>query len=194
MRDLDQFLAEHTQRTETIALANSKCVRCAGLGTSKNSACKCVYRRIFRVCLNRWRRIQGQTVPVTCVRFDRVQPGGGGRRTWGNKDREYCADFELVARRSLTEQENRIFRLHYLAGADYNLCCRRVKIDKGNFFHAIYRIEEKLGRVFRHMKPYALFPLDEYFAGVQTKGTATALKVVEKPARKLSSHVPLKAA
>ena len=38
-------------------------------------------------------------------------------------------------------------------------------MDRGNFFHAVYRIEQKLGKVFRELKPYALFPLDEYFHG-----------------------------
>ena len=29
----------------------------------------------------------------------------------------------------------------------------------------MYRIEQKLGRVFRELEPYPLFPLDEYFNG-----------------------------
>ncbi|MCC6342243.1 MAG: hypothetical protein IT166_08595 [Bryobacterales bacterium] len=36
-------------------------------------------------------------------------------------------------------------------------------MDRGNFFHAVYRIEQTLGRTFRELRPYALFPLDEYF-------------------------------
>jgi hypothetical protein len=36
-------------------------------------------------------------------------------------------------------------------------------MDKGDFFHRVYRIEEQLGRVFRDLKPYPLFPLYEYF-------------------------------
>ena len=40
-----------------------------------------------------------------------------------------------------------------------------MKIDRGTFFHAVYRIEQKLGRVFRELQPYSLFPLDEYFRG-----------------------------
>ena len=38
-------------------------------------------------------------------------------------------------------------------------------MDRGNFFHAVYRVEQKLGKVFRELKPYALYPLDEYFHG-----------------------------
>jgi hypothetical protein len=38
-------------------------------------------------------------------------------------------------------------------------------MDRGNFFHSVYRIEQKLGRMFRELKPYPLFPLDDYFHG-----------------------------
>ena len=36
-------------------------------------------------------------------------------------------------------------------------------MEKGDFFHRVYRIEQHLGRTFRHLKPYALYPLYEYF-------------------------------
>lgn len=75
------------------------------------------------------------------------------------------ADFTLVSRRNLDEIEYTIFRFHYLLGADWMLCCRRLKIDRGEFFHHVYRIQQKLGRTFRELEPYALFPLDEYFHG-----------------------------
>jgi hypothetical protein len=42
-------------------------------------------------------------------------------------------------------------------------------MDRGNFFHAVYRIQQQLGRAFRETKPFALFPLDEYFGGTITK-------------------------
>ena len=79
------------------------------------------------------------------------------------KNEEYIADFCLVSRRTLDEAQYRIFRFHYLLGADWKLCCRRLNMDRGTFFHEIYRIEQKLGRTFRELEPYALFPLDEYF-------------------------------
>jgi len=87
------------------------------------------------------------------------------RRRGGEKDEEYSADFCLVARRALDESEHRLFRYHFLLGADWKMCTRKLGIDRGNFFHAVYRIEQKLGRVFRELQPYPLFPLDEYFHG-----------------------------
>jgi hypothetical protein len=92
-------------------------------------------------------------------------PGRDSKKSWGLKDEEYIADFTLVSRRNLDEVEYKIFKFHYLLGADWILCCRRLKIDRGEFFHHVYRIQQKLGRAFRELEPYALFPLDEYFNG-----------------------------
>ena len=72
------------------------------------------------------------------------------------------ADFCLVTERVLSSYEHRIFRYHYLLGADWKLVTRKLNIDRGTFFHEIYRIEQKLGRIFRELEPYALFPIDEY--------------------------------
>jgi hypothetical protein len=104
------------------------------------------------------------------------------RQTWGMKDEEYMADFCLIAKRSLDEAEYRIFRFHYLLGADWKLCCRQMKMERGDFFHAVYRVQQKLGRVFRELKPYGLYPLDEYFGGtVRTSLPADNRKVIEMP-------------
>ena len=51
----------------------------------------------------------------------------------------------------------RIFRFHFLLGADWKLCCRRLNIDRGTFFHAVYRIEQKLGRAYREIRPTLCF-------------------------------------
>ena len=74
------------------------------------------------------------------------------------------ADFCLVSRRVLDEQQYKIFKYHYLLGADWKLCCRKLGMERGAFFHEAYRIEQKLGRTFRELKPFALYPLDEYFS------------------------------
>jgi hypothetical protein len=101
-----------------------------------------------------------------------LEPHAGRNRptSWGLKDEEFIADFTLVARRYLTEEEHRLFRFHFLLGADWKLCTRKLGMDRGNFFHAVYRIEQKLGRVFRELQPYPLFPLDDYFHGPSRVG------------------------
>lgn len=73
------------------------------------------------------------------------------------------ADFCLVSKRTLDEQQYQIFTNHFLLGADWKLCCRKLGMERGAFFHEVYRIEQKLGRTFRELEPFALFPLDEYF-------------------------------
>jgi hypothetical protein len=84
---------------------------------------------------------------------------------WGRKNEEYIADFESLTRRALTPEEHKFFRLRYILGADWKLTMRQYKLDRGFYFHMLYRIEEKLGRACREMEPFALFPLDEYFQG-----------------------------
>lgn len=85
------------------------------------------------------------------------------------------ADFCLVSQRILNAAEYRLFRIHFLLGADWKLCCSRLQIDRGTFFHLVYQIEEKLGRAFAELQPYALFPLDEYFSGTSRKPAQSVL-------------------
>ena len=85
-------------------------------------------------------------------------------------------EFCLVSRRVLEEHEHRIFRFSFLLAADWKLCCRQLHMQRGSFFHALYRVEEKLGRAYAELRPYALFPLDEYFSGMVRKEPAAALR------------------
>lgn len=73
------------------------------------------------------------------------------------------ADFVLVSRRTLDERHHKIFQYHFLLGADWKLCCRRLGMSRGNFFHAVYRIEQRLGKAFYELEPYALYPPRDYF-------------------------------
>jgi hypothetical protein len=75
------------------------------------------------------------------------------------------ADFVLVSQRSLEDHEKRIFRYHFLLGADWRLCCWHFRVDRGTYFHLICDIENRLGRVFAELAPYPLYPVAEYFSG-----------------------------
>ncbi len=156
-------------RTETLALARPGCTHCLGLGlkvdgSGEPAPCSCVLRTIFRVCHARFRRLIGQERSLSRISLE-ADAGGRRRYNWGRKDEEFIADFCLVSKRSLTEAEHRLFRAHFLLGADWKLCCRQLGMDRGRFFHAVYRIQQKLGRVFRELEPYPLYPLDDYFHG-----------------------------
>jgi hypothetical protein len=156
-------------RSETLALAMHNCTQChgSGLRLGKKGAlapCNCVLRSIYRICYQRFIRCVTQERHLSRIS---LEPHVGRERSnsWGRKDEEYIADFCLVSRRTLDEFEHRLFRYHFLLGADWKLCTRKLSLDRGNFFHAVYRIEQKLGRIFRELEPYPLFPLDEYFHG-----------------------------
>lgn len=95
--------------------------------------------------------------------------GRASKRAYGRLDEEFCADFYLVAKRSLVGLEWNVFRLHFAQGQKWRFCCERLKVDRVAFFQTVYRVEQRLGRIYRELQPYPLFPLDEYFGGVRRK-------------------------
>jgi hypothetical protein len=122
-----------------------------------------VFRAIFRACYARFQQCASKEKYVSRVSLE-ANPGRQRKSVWGLKNEEFIADFCLVSRRTLSEREHQLFKYHFLLGADWKLCCRKLKIDRGTFFHEIYRIQEKLGKTFRELEPHALFPVDEYFS------------------------------
>lgn len=155
--------------SEVTGLAREGCTHCLGLGLRNTGRvedvpCSCVLRRIFRSCYAKFRLCATREKPVGTVRLETVR-GSEGNFSWGMKEEEYMADFCLVSKRALEPLEYQIFRYHFLQGADWKACCQRLDLDRGSFYHELYRIEQKLGRVFRELRPHALFPIDEYFGG-----------------------------
>jgi len=172
-------------RSDTLALASNRCTTCHGLGLiptkrGKNKPCPCVLRAIFRACYNRFKYCVTKEKYMSRVTLSFTR-GRDGAFSWGRKDEEYIADFTLVSRRTLTPEEYRIFKYHFLLGADWKLCCRKLNMTRGAFFHAVYRIEEKLGRVFRELEPYPLFPLDEYFSTTIRRAPRSVTPPAEQP-------------
>lgn len=108
-----------------------------------------------------------------------ANPGRQRKSVWGLKNEEYIADFCLVSRRTLSDREHQLFKFHFLLGADWKACCRRLNMDRGTFFHEVYRVQQKLGKTFRELEPHSLFPLDEYFnsTGREKVVPMTAFKV-----------------
>ena len=181
-------------RSETLALAQQSCCHCYGLGLRPgrdgvSTPCNCVFRAIFRVCYNRFCKNASKEKYISRVSLE-ANPGRQRKQTWGLKNEEYMADFCLVSRRVLDDAQYRIFRFHFLLGGDWKLCCRQLGMDRGEFFHEVYRIEQKLGRAFRELEPYALFPLDEYFGGTRKNGEARQETASRKLAKVLAFPVP----
>lgn len=189
-------------RSETLALAQQSCTYCLGLGLRPGRAgvstpCNCVFRAIFRACYSRFRDCTFKEKYISRVSLE-ANPGRQRKSVWGLKNEEYIADFCLVSRRTLTDYEYRIFKFHFLLGADWKLCCRKLKMDRGAFFHDIYRIQQKLGRTFRELEPYALFPVDQYFASTskpdQVPVAAEFPVETEKPVKAKILKFPVKRA
>lgn len=168
-------------RSNAIGLAKTSCTHCHGYGTrlvhkGKEVPCNCVFRAVFRACFNRFRECAAQGTHPSSVSLEFCR-GRDGRRVYSRKREEYVADFCLVSRRVLDDFEHRVFRYHFLLGADWKLCCRQLKMDRGLFFHSVYRIQQKLGRTFAELEPYALYPLDEYFGGRFHEDAGSSLRV-----------------
>ncbi len=155
-------------------LALPHCCLCHGAGwlpDARFSAavhpCKCACRIIFRTVLDRYRYCRdwaprcshGTSLELIDVR----RQAASCRLSYCRRDQEFVADVELVSRRHLGSADWRLFRLHFLDGFAWRECCRRLGVDRGSFFHAVYAIEQRLGRVFRDLRPYPLYPLESYF-------------------------------
>lgn len=87
---------------------------------------------------------------------------------------EYAADFCLIAKRALGagSLQHRIFHYHFLRGADWRISTTTLDITRAQFFIEVYRIEQKLGAAFLAIKPYPLFPPDQYLAGRSARTAA----------------------
>jgi len=170
-------------RSQTIALAKTTCTHCHGYGlrpgrNDREIPCKCVFRAIFRACYARFRECASKEKYLSRVHLQ-FCAGRDSHKAYGRKVEEYVADFCLVSRRALTPLEYDVFRFHFLLGADWKLCCWRLNVDRGTCFHTLYRIEQKLGCVFRELEPYSLFPLDEYFGGTMRNDLPAAYRTLK---------------
>jgi hypothetical protein len=181
-------------RSNTIGLAKASCAYCGGVGMrpvhkTNETPCNCVFRAIFRACFNRFRESVAKGGASGIVQLEFVR-GREGRRMYSRKREEYIADFGLVSKRLLDADEYRVFRFHFLLGAGWKLCCRQLRMDRGNFFHTVYRIEQKLGRGFSEVSPYPLWPVSDYFGGMDAHGKPGSVVDAE---RKFMTATPMPA-
>lgn len=153
-------------RSDLVALALPACAHCHGTGMrTADVTCKCVDRAVFRIVLTKVHEIAFGAHHARPIPLDGMGRGPKNRnKSSGRKHEDFSADVYLSAKRALTDPiEWAIFRFYHLQGATWNLIAPRLGIDKGTFFHAVYRIERNLGKMFRELEPYPLFPLDQYF-------------------------------
>lgn len=166
-------------RSVTLPLASADCPHCYGLGLAwgrldSEEPCKCVLRAIFRQCHAAWLDACERTqVSASKVSWDETNRSRSRNFMWSRKNEEFCADFICIARRTLTPPEGRLFELHFIRGFGRQTCITRLGIKKGTFHSMIYRIQERLGRAFYETMPYALYPIDEYFAPGQQRAVVS---------------------
>ena len=157
-------------RSSAIGLALASCTHCDGHGMRQlrrgavEEPCRCVFRAVFRTCYTYFREYAAASEQPGTVSLEFNQ-GPVGYRMYSMKRAEFAADFCLAARRVLSELEHKVFRYTFLLGADWKLCCRYLGVDRGYYYHLVYRVEEKLGRYFAEVEPDPLYPLDEYLGG-----------------------------
>lgn len=181
-------------RTDVLALANSGCPKCSGSGLAprrdghkiglcgpKVGVCWCVGKAVFRICWARWQAC-AENLGLRCSGAERTR---STRRLgpWGRKNEEYLADFLLLARRTLAPFEYRAFSMYFPAHCSWEDCAKRLGMDRGLFYHLIYRIEATLGETFMLTEPYGLFPLDEYFHATREERAPVTEKEWPKPTR-----------
>jgi hypothetical protein len=153
-------IRERSVRGIALSLGQMQCSACHGVGQHVGrgpipALCGCVKRQVFRLVFRHYLWLANQpAVP----RYELTENG----LVHGLPGVEFRADFDITARRVLNEEQHRIYRYHFLLGADFRVCCRKLAMDRGTFFHAVYRIQQKLGSAFLAMSP-SLFPLSEYF-------------------------------
>ena len=155
---------------EALALSKVSCAACSGTGQRARYVCRCVLREIFRACYARFQHCSERNAirAVSMVPF----PGGAAHKFYYERaDEDYVADFFLIAKRTLDHPHWRVFDLHFLQGGDWRGCCARLGMSRGDYFHRVYAIEERLGRAFRETQPYGIFPLREYFNRVRSVPT-----------------------
>lgn len=172
-----------------LPLARSGCGVCRGTGRRVESVCQCVLRSIFRACFEKYHNLQVMTGAIGAPSYDR-QKSTGLKRMWGIKRNEFIADFEIIARRALSADEHKLFTMYFLQNLKWEQCAGPLGVDRGNFFHGVYRIEAKVGRAFFETKPYGIYPIDEYMSNSRVEEPKGA-KIIPFPKPAVADSFPL---
>ncbi len=122
-------------------LASEKCPQCEGSGVRctlkrlKSHICPCVYRSIARRCAVRWQIIQ--MAPETKPRQLRCR--------YDMPRAEWAADFWMTTRAAVDGTHWLIWRNIRLYNERVDVVQRELRMDRGTFFHALYRAEQVIG-------------------------------------------------
>ena len=163
--DRMQWTPDGEWTRQFIALAVEGCAKCFGTGArlgNKTQLCQCVTREIFNALHRKYHGIASRMEGVSSCVPVLIRGGIDASFTWSMRNEEFTADFYLLAKRCLDARHFRIFQLHIIDGWQWRECCNRLKIDRGTFFHAVYRIKHIVGLAAVQLRPYPLYPIDQY--------------------------------
>lgn len=155
------------ERISALAASDNACRTCFGRGymlcKTGKAPCRCVLKSIFRSMLGRYRSYvfeTGRSIRDRAVlcRWSHTGP------VWCRPRTEFIADFRTLARRTLPEAQLRIFVLHYIDLHPWRECCHTLGLERGEFFHELYRIEAAIGYAAATLEPYGLYPVDTYLS------------------------------
>jgi hypothetical protein len=174
-------------RSNYLALALNTCPKCCGSGVKlglRIEPCGCVSRNLYNQLLSRDLLIGNQQMTVSSCVPTVVSRGSDSRFCWSRKNEEFSADFYLLAKRTLDPKDFSIFRLHCLAGCNWKHCVEVLNMNRGDFFHAVYRIQETVGEAAVELRPHAIYPLSEYFGRCSPHiiGDRRIQETIRKPA------------
>jgi len=151
-----------SQMVPRISLALRDCRFCGGTG-KRGGTCACVYRRVFRDC--NARNHETRMREGDFARRPNTHMTRGGLSA-GLEPAEFMVDFERTGLAALARcpVEQAVFWYHHLHRVEWRPCLPLIaretgqKMDRGNFFHAVYRVEVKVGRACMNLKPYSVWP------------------------------------
>lgn len=149
---------------DALAMALASCTRCHGYGMRSSrghgmTVCECVHRHIFRASLARYRIESDRMGEASSWRIEQVAHAF----SHGNKSAEYCADFGMLARRTLDDAQYRIFVRHIVAKLPWYRCCTVAGANaKKYFYDSVYRIHRLMGIA---LAEAGMYPFARYFGG-----------------------------
>lgn len=162
-------------RPMVVSLSHAMCTTCQGTGTRSGRrsrlTCRCVLRNVFdrvRAFATNAVHQEGNISQVSYIQ----SAHSINRRSYGMPVSEFRADFNLVVRRAIQKRFSnkfladlhlKIFDLHLSRGFCWYNVAQLVGLDRGNFFHCVYRIKMVAGRAFVEGR-VPLYPINEYFS------------------------------
>jgi hypothetical protein len=177
------------ERSPYIALAKPACAICAGTGwASPGRVCGCCWLQVFKECLAIYRICEYRTAGCPSVNLEATSGRQGLLYLGRMRYSEYRADFVNIAKRALTPALYAIFNLSFCQELPPEEACHHLRLDLATYGARLRWLPERLGEAYATIKPYALWPTDEYMSPSRTGDTVKA-----SPAREQRpAHGPLR--